>query len=158
MRRPLGHRHLHVGALLGKQTKQLGRLVGGNAAKTTPRTMRFPCNSIVVPLECEPKHSNGNHMAITDWPEGERPRERLLAHGAEALSDAELLAIYLRVGVRGKSAVDLARSAAALRRPPECPGRGFAGRTGQRFRHRHGQGGTTQGERSNWPAARCRRK
>ena len=48
-------------------------------------------------------------MAITDWPEGERPRERLLALGAEALSDAELLAIYLRVGVRGKSAVDLAR-------------------------------------------------
>ena len=30
-------------------------------------------------------------MAITDWPEGERPRERLLAHGPEALSDAELL-------------------------------------------------------------------
>lgn len=48
-------------------------------------------------------------MAITDWPEGERPRERLLAHGPAALSDAELLAIYLRVGVRGKSAVDLAR-------------------------------------------------
>lgn len=48
-------------------------------------------------------------MAITDWPEGERPRERLLAHGPTALSDAELLAIYLRVGVRGKSAVDLAR-------------------------------------------------
>jgi DNA repair protein RadC len=48
-------------------------------------------------------------MAITDWPAGERPRERLLAHGPETLSDAELLAIYLRVGVRGKSAVDLAR-------------------------------------------------
>ena len=48
-------------------------------------------------------------MAITDWPEGERPRERLLSLGPEALSDAELLAIYLRVGVRGKSAVDLAR-------------------------------------------------
>lgn len=48
-------------------------------------------------------------MAITDWPEGERPRERLLAHGPQALSDAELLAIYLRVGMRGKSAVDLAR-------------------------------------------------
>lgn len=48
-------------------------------------------------------------MAITDWPEEERPRERLLAHGASALSDAELLAIFLRVGVRGKSAVDLAR-------------------------------------------------
>jgi DNA repair protein RadC len=48
-------------------------------------------------------------MAITDWPEGERPRERLLAHGAGALSDAELLALFLRVGVPGKSAVDLAR-------------------------------------------------
>ena len=48
-------------------------------------------------------------MGISDWPEGERPRERLLALGPEALSDAELLAIYLRVGVRGKSAVDLAR-------------------------------------------------
>jgi DNA repair protein RadC len=48
-------------------------------------------------------------MANSDWPEGERPRERLLAHGPHALSDAELLAIYLRVGVRGKSAVDLAR-------------------------------------------------
>jgi DNA repair protein RadC len=48
-------------------------------------------------------------MAISDWPAGERPRERLLEHGPEALSDAELLAIYLRVGVKGKSAVDLAR-------------------------------------------------
>ncbi len=48
-------------------------------------------------------------MAITDWPEHERPRERLLTHGPQALSDAELLAIFLRVGVRGKSAVDLAR-------------------------------------------------
>jgi DNA repair protein RadC len=48
-------------------------------------------------------------MAICDWPEGERPRERLLRQGAAALSDAELLAIFLRVGVPGKSAVDLAR-------------------------------------------------
>jgi DNA repair protein RadC len=48
-------------------------------------------------------------MAITDWPEQERPRERLLKHGAAALSDAELLAIFLRVGIKGKSAVDLAR-------------------------------------------------
>lgn len=48
-------------------------------------------------------------MSITDWPEGERPRERLLSQGPAALSDAELLAIYLRVGVRGKSAVDLGR-------------------------------------------------
>lgn len=49
-------------------------------------------------------------MAITDWPEDERPRERLLAQGAAALSDAELLAIFLRVGVKGQSAVDLARA------------------------------------------------
>jgi DNA repair protein RadC len=49
-------------------------------------------------------------MAIPDWPAGERPRERLLAHGAASLSDAELLAIFLRVGVRGQSAVDLARA------------------------------------------------
>ena len=48
-------------------------------------------------------------MAITDWPAAERPREKLLEHGAEVLSDAELLAIFLRVGVTGKSAVDLAR-------------------------------------------------
>lgn len=48
-------------------------------------------------------------MAITDWPAAERPREKLLALGVEALSDAELLAIFLRVGVTGKSAVDLAR-------------------------------------------------
>lgn len=48
-------------------------------------------------------------MAISDWPAAERPRERLLAKGAESLSDAELLAIFLRVGVRGKNAVELAR-------------------------------------------------
>jgi DNA repair protein RadC len=48
-------------------------------------------------------------MAITDWPAAERPREKLIEQGAEALSDAELLAIFLRVGVVGKSAVDLAR-------------------------------------------------
>lgn len=48
-------------------------------------------------------------MAITDWPASERPRERLLKEGAAVLSDAELLALFLRVGVRGKSAVDLAR-------------------------------------------------
>lgn len=48
-------------------------------------------------------------MGIRDWPANERPREKLLAQGVEVLSDAELLAIFLRVGVTGKSAVDLAR-------------------------------------------------
>jgi DNA repair protein RadC len=48
-------------------------------------------------------------MSITDWPAGERPREKLIQRGAASLSDAELLAIFLRTGVTGKTAVDLAR-------------------------------------------------
>jgi len=48
-------------------------------------------------------------MAISDWPLAERPRERLLAQGADSLSDAELLAVLLRTGIRGRSAVDLGR-------------------------------------------------
>ena len=48
-------------------------------------------------------------MSIADWPAAERPREKLLSLGSRALSDAELLAIFLRVGCVGKSAVDLAR-------------------------------------------------
>ena len=48
-------------------------------------------------------------MSIHDWPESERPREKLLARGAAALSDAEVLAIFLRTGISGHSAVDLAR-------------------------------------------------
>ncbi len=75
---------------------------------------------------------------IRDWPEGERPREKLLAKGPQALSDAELLAIFLRTGVRGKTAVDLARELlsrfgslralldADLRRFTECKGLGTA--------------------------------
>ena len=49
-------------------------------------------------------------MAITDWPLQERPRERLIALGAQALADAELLAILLRTGMKGRSAVDIART------------------------------------------------
>lgn len=48
-------------------------------------------------------------MAITDWPLAERPREKLLEKGPQSLSDAELLAIFLRTGLRGVTAVDLAR-------------------------------------------------
>jgi DNA repair protein RadC len=48
-------------------------------------------------------------MPIRDWPPSERPRERLIEQGAQALSDAELLAVILGSGVRGGSAVDLAR-------------------------------------------------
>ncbi|WOD28629.1 DNA repair protein RadC [Alloalcanivorax xenomutans] len=77
-------------------------------------------------------------MAITDWPENERPREKLLQRGAAALSDAELLAVLLRTGVRGCSAVDLGRNLlneagdlrALLELPPE------------RMRRMRGLGGT----------------
>lgn len=48
-------------------------------------------------------------MAITDWAAEDRPREKLLNKGAESLTDAELLAIFLRTGIKGKTAVDLAR-------------------------------------------------
>ncbi|MBX8470030.1 MULTISPECIES: DNA repair protein RadC [unclassified Pseudomonas] len=48
-------------------------------------------------------------MSIRDWPAAERPREKLLEQGSGSLSDAELLAIFLRTGVSGKSAVDVAR-------------------------------------------------
>jgi DNA repair protein RadC len=52
-------------------------------------------------------------MTIAEWPADDRPREKLIAKGAEALSDAELVAIVLRTGVKGRSAVDLARDALA---------------------------------------------
>jgi DNA repair protein RadC len=48
-------------------------------------------------------------MGINDWPEEHRPRERLIKYGAHALSDAELIAIFLRTGIPGKSAIDLGR-------------------------------------------------
>ncbi|MDT8429351.1 MAG: DNA repair protein RadC [Pseudomonadales bacterium] len=48
-------------------------------------------------------------MGIKDWPEGERPREKLLTLGASHLSDAELLAIFLRTGVAGSTALDIGR-------------------------------------------------
>ena len=48
-------------------------------------------------------------MVITDWPLAERPREKLLMQGPDSLSDAELLAIFIRTGPPGQSALDLAR-------------------------------------------------
>jgi len=50
-------------------------------------------------------------MTIKDWPSAERPREKLLAHGVGALSDAELLALFFGTGVAGRTAVDVARDA-----------------------------------------------
>ena len=68
-------------------------------------------------------------MSIRDWPEGERPREKLLARGSAALSDAELLAVLLGSGGRGKDAIALGREllagagslSALLGRPGQPP-------------------------------------
>ena len=49
-------------------------------------------------------------MAIKDWHEDDRPREKLLKHGPQHLSDAEILAIFLRTGTKSQSAIELARS------------------------------------------------
>jgi len=77
-------------------------------------------------------------MSIRQWPSGERPRERLLAHGPGALGDAELLAVLLGSGVRGKDAVAMGRELlartgglSALLGPsslPDLPGLGPAKR------------------------------
>lgn len=56
-----------------------------------------------------PSGTKNESKGILTWPEDERPRERLLSRGSHALTDAELIAILLRVGVRGKSAVELGR-------------------------------------------------
>ncbi len=62
---------------------------------------------ILIPAGCVAGQAVA--MQIRDWPASERPREKLLAHGGAALSDAELLAIFIGCGARGQSAVDLGR-------------------------------------------------
>jgi len=57
--------------------------------------------------------ANGPPSAVRDWPESERPRERLLRQGPHALSEAELLAVFLRIGLPGRSVLELARGAIA---------------------------------------------
>ena len=56
-------------------------------------------------------------MHIREWPVTERPREKLLGQGAAALSDAELLAIFLGSGLRGQDAVSTARQLLAAHGP-----------------------------------------
>ncbi|MBT4821529.1 MAG: DNA repair protein RadC [Lentisphaerae bacterium] len=57
-------------------------------------------------------HHSGVHL-IAELPERERPRERMMRHGADALSDAELVALVLRNGVRGRSVLSLSRDVLA---------------------------------------------
>src|SRR4029078_5935803 len=71
---------------------------------------RIPITGAVacsIPRTCISAGDGG--MGITHGPRGEGPREKLVARGASALSEAELLAIILRTGVKGKSAIDLGR-------------------------------------------------
>ena len=73
-------------------------------------------------------------MGINHWPAAERPREKLLTNGPAGLSDAELLAIFLRTGVQGRTAVDLARDLLSgfggLRPLLEAPVEAFSGHHG----------------------------
>src|SRR6266581_7377452 len=91
-----------------------------STATTTTRTRR-PANSDlclcadrcfpITLMLTEPKEmaTNGRSKGIVSWPADERPRERLLSRGPHALTEAELLAILLRIGASGKSAIELGR-------------------------------------------------
>ena len=82
-----------------------------NGSPGQDKNRHWPTNTGgFFPCHCQPDCDISMYMqTIRDWPAGERPREKLLARGPAALSDAELLAIFLRTGVNGKTAVDLAR-------------------------------------------------
>jgi hypothetical protein len=96
-----GHHDLHVGAALAQPADELGRLVGGDAAgdaeQDQPAALRASVNLPAIPAR------------IRHWPASERPREKLIARGPAALSDAELLAVLFGTGMRGVGAVDFAR-------------------------------------------------
>ena len=90
--------------------------------------------------------------AMAAIPERQRPRERLLEHGAEPLADAELVAVLLGTGVRGSSrARPRARAARRVRRAAR-PGPGPARRAGPLAGRRPGEGGPAGRRRSGSPA------
>src|SRR5688572_11622299 len=82
-----------------------------SAAKSGPQFpgLLLDC-SAPLPASARPANVHGGTMGIANWPLQERPREKLLQLGPDKLSDAELLAIFLRTGTSGQSALDLARS------------------------------------------------
>jgi DNA repair protein RadC len=80
-------------------------------ATTTPVAPAGPTAPPALrPWPCSPAKATPRALTIREWPESERPREKLLERGAQALSDAELLALLLGSGIKGHSAVDVARS------------------------------------------------
>jgi DNA repair protein RadC len=107
------HHHPHIGASVPQPAHKLGTLISSDAPGY-PEHDAFigKCTHMVEftwRLVLYTNRRKGADMSIVDWPAAERPREKLLQRGAESLSDAELLAIFLRTGVTGKTAVDLSR-------------------------------------------------
>ena len=80
------------------------------AAASNPIVAGQPAASATARRPKRPAKTVHKTMTIRDWPESERPREKLLERGAQALSDAELVALLLGSGIKGRSAVDVARS------------------------------------------------
>src|ERR1700752_2612944 len=88
-----------------------GQTATGNSEISGGRSRKPRCISVLRSPYCGSSATrDGSSMSIRDWPVAERPREKLLALGPAALSEAELLAIVIRNGRRGVSAVDIARS------------------------------------------------
>jgi DNA repair protein RadC len=80
-------------------------------ATSDPMAVSLPAIAPTIrPRPSDPAKAAPRALTIRDWPESERPREKLLERGAQALSDAELLALLLGSGIKGRSAVDVARS------------------------------------------------
>src|SRR6185312_2033535 len=103
-RRRLGHRDLHVDVIAYEEASELGHLVGGDAARHAEQhaAIQDLVHKDILPTP-EARMSMAGRAAM------ERPRERLLARGPQALSDAELVALFIGTGVRGRSALDVAR-------------------------------------------------
>ena len=110
-----GHDDTHLCTRFTEQAYQFSTFVSGNAATDAEQNTAVGESlhglEITVIDNCEYILLTYMEvgMAICDWPAAERPREKLLEAGPASLSDAELLAIFLRTGVKGKSAVDLSR-------------------------------------------------
>ena len=73
--------------------------------------------AMTAPMRAAARSRHRDRMHIRDWPQHERPREKLLARGPGSLSDAELLALFLGSGTAGRDAVATARDLLATHGP-----------------------------------------
>src|ERR1035441_6036256 len=81
----------------------------------------MPSTRIVGPAQNYPQARMAQGTRLKDQPASERPRERLVAHGADALSHAELIGILLRTGFKGTNAVELGNQQATQSHPKATP-------------------------------------